>query len=206
MLLDLGGVLVRFDGLAELQRLLPGRPALDEATARWLASDAVRAFERGAHGDAGRFAREAVLDLELDLEPSEFLSRFERWVPGTLPGAEDVLRDLRRQLPSDTAMACMSNTNPLHAQRFERWFPGAFDHTFFSHRTGKVKPDAEAFELVAQELRLRPEEIWFADDSRPNVIAAAARGWRAAHVRGPDQLRQALVESGLLATNDNRAG
>lgn len=187
ILYDLGGVLMDFRGLHELEKL---RPDLEprEVQALWLSCEAVKGFERGSL-DASAFAHDAPRELGLELTPAQFLEAFRGWLGGPLPGARELL-GIR---PEGTLLAVLSNTNSVHAQQIHDFLdPHGVDRLFLSFEHGWVKPDAEAFEAVCQDLGLEPSEILFFDDSWPNVEAARELGLRSELVRGPNDCRRLL--------------
>ena len=73
-----------------------------------------------------------------------------------------------------------------------------FDHHFVSHLTGRIKPDADAFENVVDSLDYRPEQVLFLDDNTINIDAAKRFGMQAVRVRGIDETKRALVEHGVI--------
>lgn len=192
VLFDLGGVLVDFGGV-ESMRQLSGIDSEEELWGRWLACRWVRDFERGGC-TAEAFAAGVVADWGLRLSPEEFLAGFRGWVGGPLPGAEDLVRDVRARL----TVGCLSNTNPIHWEdRASLWLVDVFDHRFLSFEMGLVKPDPEVFSHVCETLNLAPADVLFLDDNTPNVEAAQAAGMRACRTRGVDEAREALVEAGV---------
>ena len=76
ILFDLGGVLMNFGGLARLSDLA-GKKQDAALRTRWISSEWVQAFERGAC-TAGEFAQSVVNELELDLTPAAFLDDYRR--------------------------------------------------------------------------------------------------------------------------------
>lgn len=192
---DLGGVLVELGGV-ESMRLLSGVEDDDELWRRWLGCPWVRRFE-GGRCSADEFAAGVVSDWELSITPAEYLEEFVRWLVGPLPGADELVRDVRAHLP----VACLSNTNAVHWEAgIERWpLLGLFDRRFLSFETGLLKPDPDVFEHVCRHLDADPARIVFLDDNRLNVDAADAAGLRAMRVSGVDDARRVLVAAGVLA-------
>ncbi len=193
---DLGGVLVEFSGFSQLPEILTVELPAEEVRRRWIASPAVSAFERGGlSGDdfAAAFARE----WNLRVAPAEFLERFSGWAMDFYPGARDLVTDVRRRVPA----ACFSNSNPIHWEKnFKRFaIQQAFDHCFASFEIGFVKPDAEAFELVATRLDCEPRRILFLDDTEVNVEGARRVGYQSHLVRGVAEARRLLAGCGLAA-------
>jgi HAD superfamily hydrolase (TIGR01509 family) len=193
LLFDLGGVLVEFVGLAEMQRLLDASD-LGDLRRRWTASRALIRFEIG-QCSAEAFAQDFVEEWRLDLRPAEFLKRFATWVK---PPSADTLQ-LLAELRQTWTIACLSNTNVVH---WEWMLDGcglrqALDRPFASHELGVLKPSREAFAQVAEQLGCAPGEITFFDDSQDNVDGAIDAGLSAHLVAGHDRLRQTLAGIGL---------
>jgi len=194
VLFDLGGVLIDFGGVDRMKEL--ARIEDDELLwHRWLTCPWVRRFECGACSDAD-FAAGMVDEWELDLTPEDFLDQFQSWLGGPLPGAEALLDEVRRTHPA----GCLSNTNALHwEQNFIRWpILDAFDFRFLSFQLGIVKPDRALFERVAELLPIDARRVLFLDDNLVNVESAREVGFVAAHVRGVEEAREALVDAGVL--------
>ena len=191
ILFDLGGVLVENTGEQGLSSLLPYQLGRHEIWARWLASDAVRQFERGEIAPEV-FAARFIEEWGLALEPAAFMEAFAAWPRGLFDGAAALVRNLRAQ----HRVACLSNTNALHWARLPE-LPELFDSIFASHLTGLLKPDAEAFEHVLRELDVRADAVWFFDDLLQNVQAARKVGIRAVQVRSFADVGPALRAQGL---------
>ena len=191
VLFDLGGVLVENTGEQGLSSLLPYQLSRQEIWARWLASDAVRRFERGQISPQV-FAARFIEEWRLELGPAAFIESFAAWPRGLFDGAAALVRNLRAR----HRVACMSNTNALHWARFPE-LPALFDSIFASHLTGFLKPDPEAFEHVLRELNVRAEAVWFFDDLLQNVEAAGKFGIRAVQVGTFAELEPVLRAQGL---------
>ena len=197
VLFDVGGVLVELGGLEVFRSWAGGGISDDEIWRRWLASPAVRSFERGEIA-AEAFAYDVVAEMDLAVAHEHFLEAFAAWPRRLLPGVEALLGRLRPEL----RRATLSNTNGLHWPRVmgEMGLAAHFEHHFPSHRTGRIKPDAEAFLHAVQALDCRPGAVLFLDDARPNVEAALAAGLRAEQTVGVAAAARALEAYGLLET------
>jgi HAD superfamily hydrolase (TIGR01509 family) len=190
---DVGGVLAHLGGVDSM-RQLSGIEDDHELWRRWLTCPWVRRFERGECAPED-FASGVVADWGLSVTPERYLEEFARWSVGPLPGAEELLGSVRRQLP----VACLSNTNVVHWQAGMASWPlmGLFDHCFLSFEMGMLKPDRDVFEHVCGRLGSTPSRTLFLDDNLMNVRAAASVGLRAIHVNGVAEARRALVAHGL---------
>ncbi|HEX7285149.1 MAG TPA: HAD family phosphatase [Candidatus Angelobacter sp.] len=195
VLFDLGGVLVELRGVATMAAWMGSSVSVDEMWRRWLTSPVVRQFESG-RAEPDEFAERVIREMGLPVEKQEFLSAFRNWLRGLYPGALDVVRSV----PERFTRATLSNTSVLHWPRLMTEFAleQAFDHHFASHLTGRMKPDAEAFEHVLHTLDCKPSAVFFLDDNALNVDAAKKVGMHAARVNGPVEARRALIEAGIV--------
>ena len=192
ILFDLGGVLLNLNDPIETFGLKISEVEFME---RWLRSPAVREFESGAI-DAESFARRIVSDAELPYDWQEFLQRFDSWPDRLFDETIGVLN----AIPDNIKLALLSNINALHWNRDDiaGQIGELFDHAFLSFKTGLVKPDREAFEMVTKRYNCRQDEILFFDDNPLNVSAAANYGIQAVLVVGIAAARQALRKRGVL--------
>ena len=193
LLFDLGGVLTENSTFTSLNELLPQTENQQAIKERWLFSPTVRLFELGEI-NAAEFAERFVVEWALELSAEEFLPAFVSWSKGFFPGARDTLLTLRQKYQ----VGCLSNSNPLHWQKF-RDFAEDFDIALFSHLLGVIKPDREAFALALNASGLLPAQIYYYDDAPANVRIAAELGMQAFHVEGFTDLLQLLNQQGLLA-------
>jgi HAD superfamily hydrolase (TIGR01509 family) len=191
---DLGGVLIRLEGVPVMGRLAGGL-AEEEVWRRWLACPWVRRYERG-QCSRGEFAAGLIQDWGLSIGSEEFLASFLRWPRGLYPGADRLLAALSGRVHR----ACLSNTNELHweSQLGADRLRELFDSTFLSFELGLIKPDREIFEHVVAELGCPAGAVLFLDDNRINVEAARAVGIDAHRVQGSDAARDLLRARGVL--------
>ena len=195
ILFDLGGVLIELAGVEKMLEWSPKIGTTEELWRRWLHSDAVRRFETGKIGrDA--FAAALIGEFEVPVGPDEFLAAFTWWPRAMLPGAFELLGELRDRY----RLASVSNTNEIHWERFANvWsLDAAFHRNFPSHHVGQLKPDAAYFEHVLDAMGARAARTLFIDDNAINVAAAARLGIVARQVTGVDGARRALRELGML--------
>ena len=192
ILFDLGGVLIENNGRAALTAMLPTPLAAHEMWRKWLDSPTVRQFERGRIS-AGEFAAAFVAEWDISLEPAQFISEFATWPGGLFDGAEALLRGMK----GAHRLACLSNTNAIHWQRFPQ-LHALFDACFLSHEMGHVKPDREAYEYTLASLGVAPGEVYFFDDLLPNVVAAREVGMNAFQVDDFAGIAPILRRQGLM--------
>ena len=192
VLFDMGGVLVELGSLPELLG-----SSVDEHRfwPRWLASPAVRSFERGRCSPA-EFAAAAVADLDLDIDADVFLANFARFPQGLFPGAAELVTEVS----SRAEIGVLSNTNRLHweTQPDADVLQRLITRPYLSYRLGEVKPDEALYRLVLDDLGCPADRVLFLDDNEINVDGARRAGMAAETVKGPDQARVALTRHGLL--------
>ena len=80
----------------------------------------------------------------------------------------------------------LSNTNKVHYDYYRgnlesvhgyKKFSDLFHKTYFSHEIGMRKPDANIYNYVLEDLKLKPSEVLFIDDTQKNIDAAQKLGW-----------------------------
>ena len=193
LLFDLGGVLIELGDLSDLMATSSKEPR--KIWQEWLTSSAVRNFEAG-RCDERQFARNMIDEFDLSLTGDEFLEKFRGWPKRTFPEAELLLEKLSRNF----RLVCLSNTNLTLYDHFLSKQPiiSSFEFTFFSHETGLIKPQPEAFLNVLDQLALEPQEIMFFDDNQANIDAAKIIGMAAKLVNSPSDVLNHLNRAGLL--------
>ena len=193
VLFDVGGILIKMSGV-DIWKQLTGETDEEAIWRRWLHCPVVKAFESG-HSSIDEFAQGMIKNHNLAISESDFLASFRTWPGGLLEGARELVDDVAEHLRS----GCFSNTNNVHwAQPCNQEVHNLFEHHFLSYEIGLVKPDAEAFQHVAEALNCAPEAIFFIDDNIINVDAARACGFDAHVVKGPAEARQVLADHGLM--------
>ena len=193
---DVGGVLVELTGGARLIELTANRYQNEaELHEAWICSPAVQLFERG-QCNADAFAAAIVSELALPISKQQFIQEFTSWANGLLPGAKDLLEQLKQSYP----IACLSNTNVIHwpHQKDSEYLNRIFDQMFLSYEMGMVKPHTEIYHAMIEHLDVAPENILFLDDNQINVDAARTAGLHAELARGIGEARTVLKNYGLI--------
>ena len=88
-----------------------------------------------------------------------------------------------------------SNTNAAHHAVWSRKFEAAlgnFRRVFVSSQMGLRKPERASFDYISREIGVPNARILFFDDTPVNVEGARAAGLQAVHVRGPDDVQNAV--------------
>jgi glucose-1-phosphatase len=196
LLFDFGGVLVEFAGPKELGQHLRWSSTPEVILKRWTECPHTDEFERGKLTPAA-WAERFIKDWDVDLTPDEFLAKFKTWSRQVLPGAKELLEELRTRY----RLAALSNSNELHWERntHELRIIELFEFAISSHQVGLCKPHPDIYQVAIDRAQVSsPEAMVFFDDLATNVEAAKSAGMRAYQVRGVDQLRDRLVSERLL--------
>lgn len=92
--------------------------------------------------------------------------------------------DCIKNLKNNYKIFLLSNTNEIHIKAFRKkigekqWeaFSSLFDKMYLSHQIGFRKPGKEAFQIILEENKLKPNEVFFIDDSPQHIEAAKKLG------------------------------
>ena len=92
--------------------------------------------------------------------------------------------DCIKNLKNNYNIFLLSNTNEIHIKAFRKkigekqWevFSSLFDKMYLSHQIGFRKPGKEAFQIILEENKLKPNEVFFIDDSPKHIKAAKNLG------------------------------
>ena len=195
ILFDLGGVLITWDGIAELTKLTEGRLNSEQARKYFLQSTWMNLFESG-NCTPDVFAEGVVSDLSLPITPDEFLKSFLSWDRGFEPGSQELLKKLRPHF----LLGCVSNNNILHWTRLCRRYSmeQLFHKLYPSHEIGMVKPSQKVFEYIVSDIGGSPEQFLFFDDNPECVENARQKGLNAEQVAGVEGVERTLKSLNLL--------
>lgn len=192
---DLGGVVLGWD------------PGL--AFAEVLDSSAVPGFmeqisfpDWNRDHDAGRRFAEGERQL-IDQWPDQaeairaYRQHFDRTLLGEIPGTGAIIAELERAGIRLLALTNWSDeTFPVAYQRFG--ILSRFEGIVVSGAEQLAKPDPALFKIVFDRHEVQPEQSVFIDDSAANCESAAGLGMTAIQFSDAAQLRDRLVELGLL--------
>lgn len=193
---DLGGVLLDWNPRYLYQKIFSDPDELDYFLRE------VCSLEWNAQMDVDKSFRDAMDDLSLKFPEyeTEIRAYFPRWVEmikGELTGTVEILRELKK---AGYPLAALSNwsseTFPRVKDDYE--FLAWFTPLVISGHIGYKKPDPETYQILLHELGLEAGDCIFIDDMQKNIQEAKRQGFDVIHFSSPDQLRQELVERGLL--------
>jgi FMN phosphatase YigB (HAD superfamily) len=194
LLFDLGGVLVEIDFHRVYRAWSAQAGVTPEALAARFSIDSP-AYARHECGqiDAQAYFADLGGTLGVDLPAEHWTAGWNAVFVDEIAGMRERLARLQGRLP----LYVFSNTNAVHHVVWSRRYADLlrpFERVFTSHELGLRKPDAAAFQAVAQAIGHDPAHILFFDDLLANVEGARAAGLQAVHVRSVADIDAALKE------------
>ena len=197
LLVDLGGVIMALDwDRAFSQWANASGQRLEELRSRWTVDEAYKRHERGEI-DESAYYMSLRRSLGIDVSDAEFAAGWGAIFVGEIAETVDLLQGIKGRVP----MYAFSNTNIEHQRVWSQRFETAltlFDKVFVSCELGVRKPEREAFARISREIGVPLERILFLDDTLENVEGARAAGLQAAHVKTPQDVRNALRRIGVI--------
>jgi FMN phosphatase YigB (HAD superfamily) len=193
ILFDLGGVLFDLDYSKTAQAFkLLGLDDFDSIYSQAKQDGVFDAFETG------------------HLSSPDFRSKLRNWLPGSITdeqidaawnamllGIQPDKLKLLEILKQRFSLFLLSNTNEIHLKEVFRMnkemhgftdLSAFMDKQYYSCRIGMRKPDHGIFNFVLADLGLKPEAVFFVDDSIQHVIGARSAGLKAHHLLATENL------------------
>ncbi|MDB5898274.1 MAG: haloacid dehalogenase-like hydrolase [Ramlibacter sp.] len=197
LLFDLGGVVLHVDFERALQAWAP-HSRLPLARLRELFHfDAPYQQHETGRLAAGAYFEHLRALLQLDCDAAAVRAGFNAVLQAEIAPTLELIDAVRHRVPCHA----ISNTNAVHVAEIERLFPGLlrrFERVFTSHEIGERKPHPRTFTHVLAAIGVPAPEVVLFDDLVSNIEAARALGLQAVLVRGPADVREALLARGLL--------
>lgn len=187
---DIGNVLVRWDVRALYRTIFDDHDEME----RFLAE--VWTSEHNLRCDRGEPYEDVIADVvaahpEYEVEVRAVWERWIETIPGEVPGALDLLREVKA---TGVRMWALSNfsleTFPLIAGEYPHF--AELDGMVLSGEVGISKPDPEIYRLVLERAGVAAERAVLLDDSELNVAGAAAVGIEALRFTDVPAARRAL--------------
>lgn len=96
-----------------------------------------------------------------------------------------------QKLKENYRLFLLSNTDPLHIEKFEQDhgasfysdFYQCFENIYFSHEIGIRKPHDEVYNYLINKHEIQPKRTLFVDDKKFNTDAAEALGFKVWQIR-----------------------
>jgi 2-haloacid dehalogenase len=193
---DLGNVFITWDRRLLYRSLFDDEAELDHFLAE------VYTLEQNDRLDRGETLDEFCRHLA-QVHPryeAEIRALRERWIETIGPIIEGTVAVLGELKDAGVPCYALSNWNAdtfaivEQHHEFLTWFDGVV----LSGREGITKPDPEIFHVLCRRHGFEPASAFFVDDSPANVDVARSIGMDAELFTGPEALRRALHERGLL--------
>jgi 2-haloacid dehalogenase len=197
IIFDLGGVLIDWNPAYVFDKLIQ-----DEEKRKQFFAE-VCTSEWNEEQDAGRSLKEAT-QLLIDQYPDwqeyieAFYGRWEEMLGGPIEGTVDIFRELKES--GNFKLYALTNWSaelfPVALQRYD--FLHWFDGRLVSGEEKTRKPFPEIYQLIVDRFNIKKEEALFIDDNLRNAEAAEAFGISTIRFKSPEQLKEELVQRGLL--------
>lgn len=133
----------------------------------------------------------------------QFLKGIQKHVPGaSLEQIKDAWNcamgefplerlEFLQKLKENYRLFLLSNTDPLHIEKFEQDhgasfysdFYQCFENIYFSHEIGIRKPHDEVYNYLINKHEIQPKRTLFVDDKKFNTDAAEALGFKVWQIR-----------------------
>lgn len=187
LIFDLGKVVfdLSFDNVFQFWASASGQQA-DAITGKFQFDDLFDEFERD-EVSAKEFRSELSRRLGLKLTDNVFDAGWCSLYLATYAGIDELLSSLKEQYQ----LVALTNTNSIHAQVWKvkyRETLSHFDKVFCSHELQTRKPEKQAYQSVLSYLGTSPQQTIFLDDSRVNIVGAAALGIQTIWVESQPQM------------------
>lgn len=181
-LFDLGGIVIDIDfNLVFSQWAKYSNCGVHEIKSRFEFDHYYEALERGEISSKEYF-NSLRNNLEIDISDIQFEHGWNSIYKGEIPGISDLLHKIKESFP----IYAFTNSNHLHQKVWSIKYANIlslFQAVFSSSDIGKRKPESEAFQLVADLIGVRLNEMVFYDDSIENINGAKKVGLNAVHVK-----------------------
>ncbi|HEY6162700.1 MAG TPA: HAD family phosphatase [Bacteroidia bacterium] len=187
IIFDLGGVLLNLDfGLTEKAFLDLGLPDLNAIYSHAQQTGLFDDFEKG-NISPGEFRMQMKKFIGLNVSDEAIDSAWNAMLLDLPLGRVEVLQRVKKT----HRIFLLSNTNEIHYSAYSGYLKKAhgfpdlshiFEREYLSYKMGMRKPDAEIFERVLEENKLRKEETLFIDDTIRHIEGARRVGIHALHL------------------------
>lgn len=186
---DLGNVLMFFDHERALRRISVkcGKP-MELVHQAVFASGLEDRYETGLVSDE-EFVNQVASDLDFKFELNWLLNACADIFEPNLA----MLPALRHAKSLGLPMTILSNTCSAHWKWIElQRYPtvdGWFEQRILSYEEKSMKPSNEIYEAAEALAKVAPNQLFFVDDRRENVQAAADRGWNTIHFQDAESFQ-----------------
>lgn len=155
-----------------------------------------------AFQDKGRSFKEGVADLAAQFPHHAHLIQayHDHWKDSIGVAYTDTVDIMKHLKAKGYPLYGLSNwsaeTFPYAREKYD--FFDLFDGMVISGEVGYVKPEPQIYHLMLEKIGKPAEECLFIDDSLPNINQANTMDFNTIHFSSPEQLKQDLIQLGLL--------
>lgn len=192
LIFDLGGVIYNIDiqkGIDNFKRM--GFVDADQYIGKFTHSGFFIQWEKGEispdifRNEIRKLCINPVTDKQID----------DAWCSILLDIPADRI-ELLLALRKKYRLLLLSNTNYIHINKslpeellkFGLTMDDLFDKCYYSYLMGAVKPNADIFEQLLMDERIKPENCLFLDDGEKNILTAQNLGFKTYHVTPGENL------------------
>jgi len=198
VIFDLGGVLIDWNPRYLYRQLLPDEAATEQFVQNMFTE------EWSNKEDSGHLSLIEELYELCQKDPCKaelyraYHARWPETLSGEISGTVDILKQLKQNQINLYALTNWSyETFPYARQKFP--FLNDFLDIVVSGEEKLVKPHREIYELLLRRNNVQAHESVFVDDRLVNVQGAEAVGIKGVHFTSPEELRDVLLELGILS-------
>ena len=190
IIFDLGNVIIDIDPKLTLQAFAHlSKKTLDEINHIYHSEELFEYYEKGLVNDA--FLRTRLREiLECPQATDQQIDHAWNALLLDIPLARI---ELVKKAAQKYRVFILSNTNHIHATEFHKilekvsghkHFKDIFEKVYYSFHMQKRKFDADIYEQVLKESRIKAEETLFIDDNHDNILTAKKLGIQVIHHLG----------------------
>lgn len=201
---DLGGVVFHWQPIDLLRQVLPARAGDEAAAAHWV-REIFQTFD--PDGDWAQFdlghAKPDELAVRIAARTGLAVDEVMAVIDGLAPHMrvkDDTVALIHELKAAGHRLVYLSNMPHGLARWIEDDHPFAdwFEDGIFSARVSLMKPDPAIFHALTTGLSVSDPSPVFIDDAQRNIDAACALGWRGVRFETAAQVRDQLVDLGLI--------
>jgi 2-haloacid dehalogenase len=200
VIFDLGGVLIDWNPRYVYRTIFKTEEEID-----WFFEN-VATHDWNENQDAGYPLDAATVDLikkhpDLENEIRAYYGRWEEMLGGPIHETVEILKELKK-IPGMKTYALTNwsaETFPIALERYD--FLHWFDGRLVSGEERTRKPFPEFYQKLIDKFSIDPTKALFIDDNLRNIKGAEVLGIKGIHFHDPEQLKNELVNLGLLVGN-----
>lgn len=191
LLFDLGGVIMALDWERVFESWAGASGTSAAALRARYSFDAPYARHERGEIDEREYYRSLRDSLGIDIGDQAWAEGWGAVFAGEITPTVELIAQVKDRVP----VYAFSNSNVAHQRVWSEKFARALGHfrkVFVSSSLGARKPERSAFEMIGREIGVPLADILFFDDTLENIEGARAAGLRSVHVKGPQDVRDAL--------------